>query len=63
MPGEEQFCEKINNQQKRDRKWQGVGGGGIPFIHLCSKKDSDKERTEEREVRRKLGNEPWGCVS
>lgn len=48
MSGEEQFCEKINSQQKRDREWQGVDGGGIPFIHLCSKKDSDKERIEER---------------
>lgn len=26
--------KKINNQQKRDREWQGVGEGGISFIYL-----------------------------
>lgn len=48
MSGDEQSCEKINNQPKRHREWQSVGGGSIPHINLWSEKDSDKVRIEER---------------
>lgn len=48
MLGDEQFCEKINNQSKRYREWQSVGGGSILYINLWLEKDFDKVRIEER---------------